>query len=52
VIQRSEADEAKGVFDDIFDEAKRRLLRSQLAYRAVAWSLILVGLLVAFALFF
>lgn len=45
-------DEAKKVSYDIFDEAKRRLLRSQLAYRAVAWSLILVGLLVAFALFF
>lgn len=45
-------DEAKKVSYDIFDEAKRRLLRSQLAYRAVAWSLILVGLLLPVALFF
>ena len=45
-------DEAKKVSYDIFDEAKRRLLRSQLGYRVGAWSLILLGLLLPVVMFY
>jgi hypothetical protein len=44
-------DEAKKVSFDIFDEAKRRLMRSQLGYRIVAWGFIALGVLLPTALF-
>lgn len=44
-------DEAKKISFDIFDEAKRRLMRSQLGYRIVAWGFIALGVLLPIALF-
>ncbi|MEN8772728.1 MAG: hypothetical protein ABF380_16250 [Akkermansiaceae bacterium] len=46
-----ERNEAKEVSFDIFDEAKRRLMRSQLGYRVVAWGFIALGILLPIALF-
>lgn len=45
------ADEAKKVSFDIFDEAKRRLVRSQMGYRIAAWILIALGILLPLILF-
>ncbi|MGJ8697815.1 MAG: hypothetical protein ACSHYF_15970 [Verrucomicrobiaceae bacterium] len=45
------ADDAKRVSYDIFDEAKRRLLKSQRVYRFLGWGLIAFGLLGPILLF-
>ncbi len=43
--QKMSPELAKKISYDIFDEAKRRLMRSQLGYRIVGWGLILLGVL-------
>ena len=45
-------DEAKKISYDIFDEAKRRIKKSQFFYRIIAWAFIIAGFAMPIILFF